>query len=62
MATERNPYEMMEQQGKVISFPVEKGGVAAEIGESVTIDESPDGGVVVNFEDTEEVKQKPTVE
>jgi len=62
MATERNPYEMMEQQGKVISFPVEKGGVAAEIGESVTIDSSPDGGVVVNFEDTEEVKQKPTVE
>jgi hypothetical protein len=62
MATERNPYEMIDQQAKVISFPTGQSGVAAEIGESVTIDASPDGGVVVNFEDTEEVKQKPTTE
>ena len=62
MATERNPYETIGQQAEIITLPVGQGGVSAEIGEAVTIDASPDGGVVVNFEDSLEVEQKPTVE
>ena len=62
MATERNPYEMIDQQAKVITLPVGQGGMSAEVGEAVTIDASPDGGVVVNFEDSLEVEQKPTTE
>jgi len=62
MATERNPYEMIDQQAKVITLPVGQGGMSAEVGEAVTIDASPDGGVIVNFEDSLEVEQKPTTE
>ena len=57
MATERNPYEAIPE---VQVIPVAEGGTEVEMGENVNIDVSPDGGVIVSFEDTLEVNQKET--
>ena len=59
MATERNPYEAIPE---VQVIPVAEGGTEVEMGENVNIDVSPDGGVIVSFEDTLEVNQKETTE
>jgi hypothetical protein len=59
MATERNPYEAIP---KVQVIPVSEGGTEVEMGENVNIDVSPDGGVIVSFEDSLEIDQKPTTE
>jgi len=59
MATERNPYDQIPN---VQVIPVAEGGTEVEMGENVSIDVSPDGGVIVNFEESLEVEQKPTTE
>ena len=59
MATERNPYEAIPE---VQVIPVSEGGTEVEMGENVNIDVSPDGGVIVSFEDSLEIDQKPTTE
>ena len=59
MATERNPYDQIPN---VQVIPVAEGGTEVDMGENVSIDVSPDGGVIVNFEESLEVEQKPTTE
>jgi hypothetical protein len=59
MATERNPYDTIPN---VQVIPVGEGGTEVEMGENVSIDVDPDGGVIVNFEESLEVDQKPSIE
>ena len=59
MATERNPYEAIPSATVI---PVPESGATVDVNENVTFDIEEDGGVVVNFEESIEIENKPDIQ